>query len=65
MALILHIIAYFITQMTMHFFYNRNLQISGPSLYNPEMSQLSSDLPILYYFFYDNILENYLFVHEI
>ena len=31
-----------------HFFSDiRNLQISGPSLYNPKMSQCSSDLPIL------------------
>ena len=33
MTLILHIIVH------MHFFDIRNLQIPGPSLYNPEMSQ--------------------------
>ena len=36
--------------MTVHFIFDiRNLQISGPPLNNPEMSQRSWDLPILYY----------------
>ena len=47
MALILYIITYYHPHGYTHFFDIRNLKISGPSLYNPKMSQHSSDLPIL------------------
>ena len=46
--LILHIITYYRPHDYALFFFNiRNLQISGPSLYNTEMSQYSLGLPIL------------------
>ena len=46
MALIFADITYYRPHDCTLFFDIRNLQILGPSLYNPEMSQHSSDLPI-------------------